>query len=100
MKCIKVYLLKINVDKELNVSVGLNGNSAEILAALDTVTHDILNCISAEAGVGYDRIAKVHCRNINKGIIEDATENASDVDSLIKKLLSSAEGILDSLKEE
>lgn len=96
MKMSKKDLIKINVDKELNVSVGLNGNSAEILAALDTVTHDILNCISAEAGVGYDRIAKVHCRNINKGIVEDA----SDVDSKIKKFLSSAEEILDSLNEE
>lgn len=74
MKMTKNDLINISVDKELNVSIGLNGNPAEILAALGAVTQDILNFINTETGVGFECLAEAYCRHVKEGNADNAEE--------------------------
>lgn len=71
-------LIKISVDKELNVSIEVDGNPAEILAALGTVMQDILNGISAETGVGYDYLAKAYCRHVKEGNADEILDSLEE----------------------
>lgn len=74
MKMTKNDLIKISVDKELNVSIGVDGNPAEILAALGAVMQDILNGISAETGVGFECLAEAYCRHVKEGNADNTEE--------------------------
>lgn len=66
MTMTKKDLLKISVNKDGKIATELNGNSAKILAALDTATQDILNGISENTGVNYNWLAEAYCNNIIK----------------------------------
>ena len=100
MKMTKNDLIKISVDKELNVSIGVDGNPAEILAALGAVMQDILNGISAETGVDTKLIAQNYAQNAKKIITKNATDNIPEVNDMANKLLTLIDEILDSLEEE
>ena len=71
----KNSLIKISVDKELNVSIGVDGNPVKVLAALVVITQDVLHGISAETDVGFDYLAEAYCYQVKQGNADEILDS-------------------------
>lgn len=99
MKMSKKDLIKIEVDKDGECTIGLNGDPAVILLNLSIVTRSIIDEICSSSGVDTKLIAQNYAENAKKIITETATDDTPEVNDMAKKMLTLIDEILDSLEE-
>lgn len=100
MKMTKNDLLKIEIDKDGECTIGINGKPSVILSNLSIVTQSIIDMICSSSGVDTKLIAQNYAQNAKKIITKNATDNIPEVNDMANKLLTLIDEILDSLEEE
>ena len=100
MKMTKNDLLKIEIDKDGECTIGLNGEPAVILSNLSIVTQSIIDKICSSSGVDTILIAQNYAKNAKKIITKNATDNIPKVNDMAKKMLTLIDEVLDSLEKE
>lgn len=100
MKMTKNDLLKIEIDKDGECTIGINVKPSVILSNLSIVTQSIIDMICSSSGVDTKLIAQNYAQNAKKIITKNATDNIPEVNDMANKLLTLIDEILDSLEEE
>lgn len=100
MKMTKNDLLKIEIDKDGECTIGLNGKPSVILLNLSIATQSIIDKICSSSGVDTKLIAQNYAENAKKIITETATDDTPEVNDMAKKMLTLIDEILDSLEED